>query len=100
MGAEAPGMSSVADTERTSASLVRSWNEWDPLEEIVVGSAIGARISRADRSLHAVHFSDCAGPEEIPCGPFAREVVERTEEELARLCEELEALGVVVRRPD
>jgi scyllo-inosamine-4-phosphate amidinotransferase 1 len=98
MGAEAPSRSRLADT--ASTSLVNSYNEWDPLEEIVVGSAIGARISRADRSLHAVHFSDCTGPEEIPCGPFARDVIERTEEELASLCEELEALGVVVRRPD
>jgi len=91
--------SSVAPSP-AGTSLVRSYNEWDPLEEIVVGSAIGARISRPDWSLFAVHFHECGRPSEIPSGPFPREAIERTEEELSRLCEELEALGVSVRRPD
>lgn len=84
----------------SEAGRVRAYNEWDPLEEIVVGSARGARIPRPDPGLFAVHFHECGSPEAIPSGPFPPEAIEQTEAELAELCEELEALGVTVRRPD
>jgi glycine amidinotransferase/scyllo-inosamine-4-phosphate amidinotransferase 1 len=37
-------------------SLVNVHNEWDPLEEIIVGTAVGARVPRADRSVFAVEY--------------------------------------------
>jgi scyllo-inosamine-4-phosphate amidinotransferase 1 len=81
-------------------SLVRSYNEWDPLEEVIVGSAAGARYPRADLSMFAVHCGDFGSVDALPAGPFPADVVAQTEEELEQLCEELERLGVRVRRPD
>lgn len=80
-------------------SLVNVHNEWDPLEEIVVGTMSGAQVPNGDRSLHAVEFADLAGPLQIPSGPYPRNIVEETEVELELLCEELQAAGVKVRRP-
>ncbi|MEY9933114.1 scyllo-inosamine-4-phosphate amidinotransferase 1 [Catenulispora sp. GP43] len=80
-------------------SLVDVHNEWDPLEEVIIGTARGARVPKPDRGLYAVEFSglDCA--EEIPSGPIPTQIEERTEAELSALCDALTGLGVRVRRP-
>lgn len=83
-------------------SLVSVHNEWDPLEEAVVGTALGARVPVADRSLLAVEYAEYAGPgrwQDVPTGPYPDRVVKETEDELEELCEELRGLGVTVRRP-
>jgi scyllo-inosamine-4-phosphate amidinotransferase 1 len=80
-------------------SLVHTHNEWDPLEEVVVGTAAGARVPCPDPGLFALEYSVYGSPERIPSGPLPPEVVERTEEELHGLCEALAGLGVRVRRP-
>jgi glycine amidinotransferase/scyllo-inosamine-4-phosphate amidinotransferase 1 len=80
-------------------SLVDVHNEWDPLEEVIIGTARNARIPRADIGLFAVEYSVYEHPEKIPSGPFPPEVIEQTEMELDRLAAELTKLGVVVRRP-
>ncbi|MFE1557792.1 inosamine-phosphate amidinotransferase 1 [Streptomyces sp. NPDC058734] len=89
-------------------SLVSVHNEWDPLEEVVVGTVRGARPPAADRSPRAV---GCAGRtggapgwgpgrwrDDAPA-PWPDRVLKETEEELEGLCEELRGLGVTVRRP-
>ncbi|MFD9948498.1 hypothetical protein ACFWYW_41760 [Nonomuraea sp. NPDC059023] len=81
-------------------SLVNVHNEWDPLEEIIVGTMRGARVPAPDVSLHAVEFSTLESPDDIPHGPYAREIVEQTEAELDALAEALSGLGVTVRRPE
>ncbi|MFI9322638.1 inosamine-phosphate amidinotransferase 1 [Kitasatospora aureofaciens] len=81
-------------------SLVDVHNEWDPLEEVIIGTAVGARISRADRGLFALEYASCGSMENIPSGPFPEHVVEETEAELAELCGELTKLGIKVRRPE
>lgn len=75
-------------------------NDWDPLEEIVVGSAIGSSIPRPDLSVFTIHFHDCGSPDGIPSGPFPPHMVEQTEQELSELCQALDQLGVTVRRPE
>ena len=80
-------------------SLVHVHNEWDPLEEIVIGTARGARVPTAGADLLAIEFSDYGSLDRIPSGPLPEWLIEQTEMELARLCQELAALGVVVRRP-
>jgi scyllo-inosamine-4-phosphate amidinotransferase 1 len=80
-------------------SLVNVHNEWDPLEEVVIGSVAGARIPSGDLSLRAIEFADLDRAADIPSGPYPQHVLAETAEELARLCEELEQLGVKVRRP-
>lgn len=81
-------------------SVVSVHNEWDPLEEIIVGTAQGARVPRADRSVFAVEYAgDYADQDQVPSGPYPDRVLKETEDELQALCEELTKLGVTVRRP-
>ncbi len=81
-------------------SLVNVFNEWDPLEEIIVGTAIGAQLPRPDISVHAIDFPELRAIADIPTGPFPKHIVEETEEDLALFIETLEDLSVVVRRPE
>jgi scyllo-inosamine-4-phosphate amidinotransferase 1 len=80
-------------------SLVDVHTEWDPLEEVVVGTMAGARVPFAERSLLATEYPDIADPQQIPSGPFPGHVVEETEAELEELVDLLTGLGVSVRRP-
>ena len=80
-------------------SLVNVHNEWDPLEEIIVGSALGAQIPRPDLGTFAIQFHAWGSPAAIPSGPFSPRIVQETEAELTLLCEALTSLEVCVRRP-
>nr|1BWD_A Chain A, PROTEIN (INOSAMINE-PHOSPHATE AMIDINOTRANSFERASE) [Streptomyces griseus]1BWD_B Chain B, PROTEIN (INOSAMINE-PHOSPHATE AMIDINOTRANSFERASE) [Streptomyces griseus] len=81
-------------------SLVSVHNEWDPLEEVIVGTAVGARVPTADRSVFAVEYAgDYESQEQIPSGAYPDRVLKETEEELHVLAAELTKLGVTVRRP-
>ncbi len=76
-------------------------NEWDPLEEIIVGVPDFARVPRPGPDLFAVEYHEHhASPERIPSGPYDAKVIEETREDLAVLVETLERLGVRVRRPE
>lgn len=80
-------------------SIVDAHNEWDPVEEIVVGTMRGARVPRPGPDLVAIEYADCSA-EEIPSGPFSDLVIKETEDELDALAEALEGLGIKVRRPE
>ena len=62
-------------------SRVWSCNEWDPLEEVIVGNPLNARYPTPDRSSQFAEFSD-RSLAEIPRGPFPQQVIEETEEDL------------------
>lgn len=81
-------------------SRVRVYNEWDPLEEVIVGRAANARIAKPDRGLFAVEYAHCGQSDRIPSGAYPKRVIDETEEDLERLVEVLQQLGVVVRRPE
>lgn len=81
-------------------SLVNVHNEWDPLEEVIVGRAINAQIARPDKGLFAVEYRAYGSPEKIPSGRYPQRVIEETEEDLTALIETFERLGVTVRRPE
>lgn len=81
-------------------SIVDVHNEWDPLEEVVIGTISGARVPEPDLSLHAVEFGELDSPSQIPSGPYPDRVIKETEVELDLLSEELRKLGVTVRRPE
>jgi N-dimethylarginine dimethylaminohydrolase len=70
-------------------------NEWDPLEEVIVGTAMGARIPSPDRSVLAVEPTLAT---ETP-GEFPRHVLEETEQALGEFVSVLVSSGVRVRRP-
>jgi glycine amidinotransferase/scyllo-inosamine-4-phosphate amidinotransferase 1 len=82
-------------------SLVDVHNEWDPLEEVIIGTAVGARIPVAGVDLVAIEFAEFAEcAERLPSGPLPKWVIEQTEAELAALCDALCKLDVTVRRPE
>ncbi|WP_273651150.1 hypothetical protein [Cellulomonas fimi] len=80
-------------------SLVSVHNEWDPLEEVIVGTTVGARVPVGDRSMMSIEFPDVEGPQDIPSGPYDRRAVEEAQVELDALADSLRALGITVRRP-
>ena len=74
-------------------------NEWDPLEDIVIGIIDDARLPTADRSLHSIEFSNHPSLNDIQTGPFSDKVKEETAEDLEILSNSLIKLGINVRRP-
>ena len=80
-------------------SVVWSCNEWDQLEEVIVGNPLGARFPTADRSTQLAEFPG-RSLEEIPQGPFPQKIIEETEEDLTAFVAVLEGLGITVKRPE
>lgn len=80
-------------------SVVWSCNEWDQLEEVIVGNPLRARFPTADRSTQVAEFPDRAVAD-IPQGTFPQWIVEETEEDLNEFVAVLEGLGVKVKRPE
>jgi N-dimethylarginine dimethylaminohydrolase len=80
-------------------SRVWSCNEWDPLEEVIVGNPLNARYPTPDRSSRLAEFSD-RSLAEIPRGPFPQKVIEETEEDLNEFVKVLASSGVTVKRPE
>ncbi len=58
-------------------SRVWSCNEWDQLEEVIVGNPLHARFPTPDRSSQLAEFPDCSLAE-IPRGPFPQRIIEET----------------------
>jgi glycine amidinotransferase len=82
------------------ASPVCSYNEWDPLEEVIVGDLHGASVPEWHIALDATMpessrdtFQRNAGKE------FHREHVDCAKQELDGLAKALEDLGICVKRP-
>src|SRR5688572_13822478 len=93
----------VAVTGGSAAMIaVHTHNEWDPLLEVVVGTAIGAQVPTVrDKSLHCVSFGASSDEEfaRLPTGPYPRRVIEETEEDLDAFASELMKIGIRVHRP-
>ena len=74
---------------------VNSWNEWDPLEEVIVGTARGAHIPTArDLLLH-----DGDGNSGRGGTAHSIELIERVQSQLEYFVQVLEGEGIKVRRP-
>jgi N-dimethylarginine dimethylaminohydrolase len=85
--------------DKKSMSRVWSCNEWDPLEEVIVGNPLKARYPTPDLSTQLAEFPD-RSLEEIPRGPFPQWVIDETEEDLDGFADILRKAGVTVQRPD
>jgi N-dimethylarginine dimethylaminohydrolase len=81
-------------------SIVSSFNEWDPLEEVIVGRVEGARVPCPNRDLHCIEFWGQGEQEQIPSGPWTPRIIEETAEDLETLAATLERLGIIVHRPE
>lgn len=82
----------------TSPSLVNSWNEWDPLREIVVGVADNANFEPNEPGYRPALRNEKSVP--FPVGPKPAEMIDRANAQLEGLVTLLESQGVRVRRPD
>ena len=80
-------------------SVVWSCNEWDQLEEVVVGNPLGARFPTADLSTQITEYPD-RPLEEIPQGPIPQWIIDETEEDLSAFVAVLEQAGVTIKRPE
>jgi hypothetical protein len=89
----------VEKRDSNHMSVVWSCNEWDPLEEVIVGNPLRARFPTPDRSTQLAEFPDHS-LQEIPRGPFPRQIIDETEEDLNAFVAVLEELGIAVKRPE
>lgn len=81
-------------------SKVSVFNEWDPLEEVIVGRADNAQIAKCDKGLFAVEYRELGLPFKVPSGRYPQRCIDETNEDLEELVKNFERLGIVVRRPD
>jgi len=79
--------------------MLNSWNEWDSLEEIVVGSATNANWPKKDPIFLKEAERTSWKETPVPRGPVPQWIVDETNEDLQVLTETLEQLGVIVYRP-
>ena len=79
--------------------VVWSCNEWDQLEEVIVGNPLRARFPSADPSTQLAEYPD-RSLEQIPQGPFPQWIIDETEEDLNTFVGVLEESGVTVKRPE
>ncbi|CAM9481082.1 unnamed protein product, partial [Choristocarpus tenellus] len=81
--------------------VVNSHNEWDPLEEIIVGCVEGATIPEWHVSGKAVWPPKHWNMYKTKYGqPFPSELIKKAAEELDNFAHILEVEGVTVRRPE
>jgi scyllo-inosamine-4-phosphate amidinotransferase 1 len=78
---------------------IHSFNEWDQLKEIVVGSARGANWPSDDPVFAKESEKTLWKETPVPSGPVPAWIIEETEEDLEGLCDILRQAGVVVHRP-
>lgn len=88
-----------APAQADKGCRVWSCNEWDPLEEVIVGNPLNARFPYPDKSTQVAEYPD-RRLEEIPRGPFPEQIIEEAEEDLQEFIAELEKQGVAVKRPE
>jgi N-dimethylarginine dimethylaminohydrolase len=78
---------------------ILSYNEWDPLEEIVVGTATQANWPSTD-PVFALESEKTSWKETpVPSGPVPQWIVDEANEDLDALSNTLTQLGVTVHRP-
>lgn len=81
--------------------IVNSHNEWDPLEEVIVGRVEGATIPEWHVSGKAVWPSKWWDMYKTESGhPFPKKLMDAAAKELDYLAEVLEGEGITVRRPE
>lgn len=79
---------------------VQSYNDWDPLQEIVVGIADYSMLPTVDKSTHSFCYADQKLEDIIHLhGPHSQQIIEEANEDLDNLAYTLETLGVRVHRP-
>jgi glycine amidinotransferase len=82
-------------------SVVNSYNDWDPLQEVIVGRVEGAAIPQFEANVKVdllPKYWDVF--QQYGGHPFPEDWVEAAAKELNEFCRVLEGEGIIVRRPD
>lgn len=79
---------------------IHSFNEWDPLRAILVGSATGANWPSHDPVFQQESKRTLWKETPVPSGPVPQNIIDEANRELDHLCNVLYNLGVAVYRPD
>lgn len=80
-------------------SKIFSQNEWDPLREVVIGTADCANWPTNDMVFRNSMQNSSWKETEFPFGPVKQDIVDRANSSLNEFASVLEDLGVVVHRP-
>jgi glycine amidinotransferase len=80
-------------------TAVNSWNEWDPLQEVIVGSARGAAESGYEPAL-LPYFPPGDPGRSFRGQAIPAVLVDEAERQLDHFAALLDRLGITVRRPD
>lgn len=78
---------------------ISSWNEWDNLREVVVGSATNANWPSEDPVFSKSSETTRWKKTPIPSGPVPQWIIDETNEDLQGLVDILEKLHITVHRP-
>lgn len=98
--------SAVLDSEpstikQQSYRSVNSYNEWDPLEEVIVGVIEGATVPAYDAAVKAtVPPNQQAFFQKFEGRPFPEDLVKKAAQELEVFASILREEGVIVKRPE
>lgn len=79
--------------------IISSYNEWDPLKEIVVGSATNANWPVNDPVFSQESKKTLWKETPVPSGPVPQWIIDEANEDLHELADALTELGVTVYRP-
>lgn len=79
--------------------IISSYNEWDPLKEIVVGSATHANWPVNDPVFSQESRKTLWKETPVPRGPVPQHIIDEANEDLQILADTLSGLGVTVHRP-
>ena len=80
-------------------TVVNSWNEWDPLREVIVGTARGAADIGYEPAL-LPYFPPGDAGRSFRGQPVLAALADEAERQLDHFATLLDRLGVTVRRPD
>lgn len=79
--------------------MINSKNEWDPLKEVILGTATNAHWPVNCNKFRNLENTTAWKETPVPQGLVDKKIVEETNEDLDRFKECLEALGIIVHRP-
>lgn len=92
----------IRGTNADAKMRINTHTEWQPLKEVMVGTAAGAQVPTVkDESLHAVSYGSLSAGQfaRIKTGPFPDRIIQETDEDLDQFAEGLAKLGIKVHRP-
>jgi glycine amidinotransferase len=74
-------------------------NEWDTLQQVIVGRAHGAKVPDLDLSMRLINYADVPDQNTIETGPYPEQVLIEADEDLETFCAFLRDQDVEILRP-